>query len=138
MKRTDDGEPFRAIIADAIGALSQSRLSTANIYLDTRVRKEGELIGPGFQSIRTRRPCFVVFVDEHPRANFGHCCRYRFYDAKSQRFLLETPAAFPPYVDDVPETFVAIHEPVRPMIGRQEIEFYANHTQRGLRPGQRR
>jgi hypothetical protein len=134
MKCTDEGTPFRAIIADAIGALSKSRRNTTNIYLDTRVRKAGEAIGPEFQNIKTRQPCFVVFVDEHPRANFGHCCRYRFYGAKNQRFLLETPAAFPPYVDFAPETLIAIHQPVQPVIGREEIEFYAKRTQREPRP----
>jgi hypothetical protein len=139
MKCTDAGEqPFRAIIADAIGALSRSRRSTTNIYLDTRVRERGELIGPEFQNIKTRQPCIVVFVDDHPRANFGHCCRYRLYDAKSQRFLLETPAAFPPYVDDVPETFIAIHKPVQPVTGSEEIQFYAKRTKRELRPRQAR
>lgn len=134
MRYTDEVTPFRAIIADAIGALSKSRRNTTNIYLDTKVRKAGEPIGPEFQNIKARQPCLVVFVDDHPRANFGHCCSYRLYEEKSQRFLLETPAAFPPYVDDVPKTFIAIHEPVQPVIGRQEIEFYGKRTQRQPRP----
>ena len=138
MKCTDEGKPFRAIIADAIGALSRSRRNTTNIYLDTRVRDAGEPIGPEFQNIKARQPCIVVFVDEHPRANFGHCCRYRFYDARNQRFLHETPAAFPPYVDDAPNTLIAIHEPVQPVTGRQEIQFYAKRTQREPRPRQER
>lgn len=110
-------EAFHSVIKDAVGSLSESRSRTANVYLDTRALEKDEPVGPTFQDIRTRQRCLVVFVDEHPRANFGHDCRYRFYDAKSHRFLYETPAAFPPYVDFIPKTFVAIHTAVKPVLG---------------------
>jgi hypothetical protein len=120
MKSKDDPEAFRSVIADAIGSLSESRSRTTNLYLDTRAFERDELVGPTFQDIRTRQRCLVVFVDEHPRANFGHSCRYRFYDAKNHRFLYETPAAFPPYVDFIPKTFFAIHKAVEPVLGSYE------------------
>ena len=117
--RSNDPEAFRSIAEHAVGSLSRSRRLTANVYLDTRERERDELVGPTFQDIRTRQRCLVVFVDEHPRANFGHACRYRFYDAKTHRFLYETPAAFPPYVDFIPKTLVAVHRAVEPVLGSQ-------------------
>jgi len=105
-------ERFEKIIANAIHALTPSERSSVNVYLDIRPYRAGALVGPSLQSIRTRRPSIVVFVDQEPLANFSHKCRYRFYDPWSQRFLYETPAQFPPYVDRVPATYAAIHEPV--------------------------
>ena len=123
--RTKDARAFRSVIEHAIGSLSESRSRTANVYLDTRARERDEWVGPTFQDIRTRQRCLVVFVDEYPTANFGHDCRYRFYDAKTQRFLYETPAAFPPYVDFIPQTFIAIHKAVEPVLGS-----YVRHSDR--------
>ena len=127
MEQKERIEAFQRVIADAVGALRRSRRRSTNLYLDTRVYKEGVLIGPSIQNIRTERSCVVVFVDDNPRANFAHDCRYRFYDAESQRFLSETPAQFPPYVDWIPKTYVAIHEPIQPLIRK-----------RGSRHGQRK
>ena len=107
MEREVHTEAFKKVIADAIGALPRACRRSTNLYLDTRAYKEGVLIGPAIQNIRTKRPCFIVLVDMNPLANFGHDCRYRFYDARSQRFLYETPAQFPPYVDWIPKTYVA-------------------------------
>src|SRR5262245_35660788 len=82
---------FRSIIDNAKSSLSRPGNLTTNLYLDTRVFERGELVGPTFQDIRARQRSLVVFVDEHPKANFGHWCRYRFYDAKSHRFRYEVP-----------------------------------------------
>jgi hypothetical protein len=114
--RTVPTEKFQKIITDAIKTLPKSRQCSTNLYLNTSVYEEGALVGPLVQDIRTRRPSIVVFVDPEPLGNFSHKCRYRFYDPESQRFLYDTAAEFPPYVDRVPETYVAIHEPVRPLV----------------------
>lgn len=106
-------ERFRKIIRDAVGSLSQRRRRSTNLYLDTRAYGGTRAVGPPVQKIETRGRCFVVFVDDEPRANFAHSCRYRFYEAGSQRFMYETRAQFPPYVNYVPRTYLAIYKPVR-------------------------
>jgi hypothetical protein len=111
---------FRKIIANAIEALPKSRRCSINLYLDTRAHEEGALIGPSVQNIRAKSSSIVVFVDQEPLANFSHKCRYRFYDPRSQRFLYDTAAQFPPYVDRVPDTYVAVHEPIRPLVRGRE------------------
>jgi hypothetical protein len=113
-------QKFRKIIANAIGSLSQRRRRSTNLYLDTRAYRGAMLVGPPVQKITTRGPCLIVFVDDEPRANFAHRCRYRFYDVRSQRFLYETHAEFPPYVDWIPRTYVAIYEPIRPVTRDEE------------------
>jgi hypothetical protein len=75
-------------------------------------------VGPAVQRIRAKRNCIVVFADDNPFANFGHNCRYFFYDAKSQAFLGETPARFPPYVDWIPLEYELIHSAARPRVHR--------------------
>jgi hypothetical protein len=114
MVREARPEGFEKIIADAIDSVPPARRRSTNLYLNTQVYEAGVLIGPAIQKIRTSRPSILVFVDEHPRANFGHDCRYRFYDAETQRFFEEKAARFPPYVDRIASTYVAIHEPVGP------------------------
>jgi hypothetical protein len=106
-------EPFEKIIRNALGSLSQRRRRSTNLYLDTRAYRSSLAVGPPMQRIRTRKPCFVVFVDDEPRANFAHPCRYRFYDVRTHRFMYEERAQFPPYVNFVPRTYLPIHEPVR-------------------------
>jgi hypothetical protein len=105
--------PFRKIINDALLALSPERRRTTNLYLDTVPHMKDEFIGPAFQDIRAPQRCLLVFADDDPMANFGHPCRYRFYDEKTQRFLQEVPARFPPYLSFVPNSFRAFYEPVR-------------------------
>jgi hypothetical protein len=104
----------RDIINDALKALSRERRRTTNLYLETVPWMKNSLIGPDFQNIRARQPSILVFADDDPMANFGHRCRYRFYDAKTHAFLYEVAAQFPPYLDFVPATYKVFHEPVRP------------------------
>lgn len=106
-------ERYEKIIRNAIGSLPKQLRGSTNLYLDTRAYRSGAMVGPPVQNIRTKGHYLVVFVDDDPRANFSHPCRYRFYDARSHRFIYETPAQFPPYVNFVPRTYLAVHEPVR-------------------------
>lgn len=111
-------ERFGKIIRNAIGSLSARRSRSTKLYLDTEAYLSGAVVGPPVQKIKTKGPCLVVFVDDEPRANFAHACRYRFYDARSQRFMYEMRAQFPPYVNYVPRTYHAIYEPVPGHDGR--------------------
>lgn len=114
-------EKYRKIIRDAIAALPRSQRHSANLYLDTRAHKEGAPVGPVPQRIKAKQAALVVFVDENPRANFAHECRYRFYDPRSHRFLYQTRAQFPPWVNYVPKTYWAIYEPVKPETRDAEV-----------------
>jgi hypothetical protein len=102
---------FTKIIRDAKGSLSKRRSRSTKLYLDVQGYRPGITVGPPVQRIKTKEACFVVFVDDEPRANFSHPCRYRFYDARSQKFIRETRAQFPPYVNFVPRTYLVIHDP---------------------------
>ena len=104
---------YRDIINDALNAPPSKRRRTTNLYLDTVPHAQGSFIGPEFQEIRARQRCLLVFADDDPLANFGHPCRYRFYDEKTHAFLYEVAARFPPYLRAVPSTFRVFHEAVR-------------------------
>ena len=104
---------YRDIISDALKALSRERRRTTNLYLETVPYMRGSVIGPKFQRIRARQRSFLVFMDDDPMANFGHRCRYRFYDEETHTFLYEIAAQFPPHLQSVPTTFKVFHEPVR-------------------------
>lgn len=113
-------EKFQKIITNAIEALSKSQRCSTNLYLNMSVYKEGVLVGPSVQDIRTERPSIIVFVDQEPLGLFSHKCRYRFYDPRSQKFMYDAAAQFPPYVDRVPKTYVAIHQPVGRLVRKPE------------------
>jgi hypothetical protein len=102
----------RRIQEDAFRALPGIKLESTNLYIDLEIRSKGQHIGPDFDEIVAERETVVVFVDEEPRANFAHPCRYRLYDAKSAELYRETPARFPPYAKKVPETLRGFHLPV--------------------------
>lgn len=104
---------YRDIINDALNAAPSERRRTTNLYLDTAPHPKGSFIGPEFQQIRAPQRCLLVFADDDPLANFGHPCRYRFYDEKTHAFLYEVAARFPPYLRFVPSTFRLFHESVR-------------------------
>jgi hypothetical protein len=105
---------YRRIVADA----SRARLESTRMFLDTTPHPQGALVGPAPQNIRAKHTALVVFIDENPRANFAHECRYRYYDPETQRFLYEERAQFPPWVNYVPKNYVPIDDPATP--GRGE------------------
>lgn len=97
MVRGDWTKGFRDIIDNAVGVLTAEQRTTTDLYLDRVPYAKGAWIGPRVQGLRAKKRCLVVFVDEDPRANFGHDCRYRLYDASSHKWLYEERARFPPY-----------------------------------------
>jgi hypothetical protein len=116
----DDREPFPANTTAAIRdraflAVSPERLGHVNLYLDQRVLRAGEQLGPAFQDLRAPRPSVLVFADDEPRANFGHPCRYLLFDPESGELHAELPARFPPWGARIPDSLDAFHQPVRPV-----------------------
>src|SRR5690349_6881650 len=63
----DDREMFGAIRDRAFLAVSPERLGHVNLYLDQRVLRAGEQLGPAFQDLRAPRPSVLVFADDEPR-----------------------------------------------------------------------
>ena len=116
MQHNDLELVLSAIKAHAVGALGE-RSRTTNLYLDEQPRNAGDVFGPAFQGLRAPQPCFVVFADDEPLANFGHACRYFCYDSRSGQFLREYSARFPPYTGRIPATLRTLHAPVTPLPG---------------------
>ncbi len=104
---------FDAVRDHAFSTLSFRQRTATNLYLDSRVHKAGEMIGPRRQQITARRPSILVFADDDPMANFAHECRYLLYDAKSGELDRIVPAVFPPFVKAPPRTLQAFHQPVQ-------------------------
>jgi Peptidase C13 family len=103
---------IRRIQEHTFRSLPGASLDSTNLHVDVEIREAGKPIGPEFDKIVADRPTIVVFVDEEPRANFAHRCRYRLYDAKSAELYRDTPARFPPFVRKVPDTLRGFHLPV--------------------------
>ena len=93
---TDVSTPLDAVRSHAFSTLSSRQRIATNLYVDTRIFKQGEFVGPRRQAISVRRPSLLVFADDDPRANFAHECRYFLYDAASGALDRIVPAAFPP------------------------------------------
>lgn len=120
--------PFDAVRDHAFSLLSSHQRTGTNLYLDTRIYKAGEIIGPRRQEIAARRPSILVFADDDPMANFAHECRYLLYDATSGELDRIVPAAFPPFVKAPPATLRPFHEPVQfvkePGLYRPKVPFF--------------
>lgn len=104
---------FDRIREHAFNSLSFRQQETTNLYLEQKVYKKGQLIGPAFQKITARKTSVLVFADDHPSANFGHDCRYLLYDAENGDLHSEVPARFPPWLKAPSETLRPFHQPVR-------------------------
>ncbi|PWT86705.1 MAG: hypothetical protein C5B58_00970 [Acidobacteria bacterium] len=105
-------ERFDMVKNDAFSMLSAGQRRATNLYIDRRVYKTGELIGPRRQQIKAGRPSILVFADDDPMANFAHECRYLLYDAESQQLDRVVAAAFPPFGKTPPKTLEPFHQPV--------------------------
>lgn len=88
------------------------RRMTTNLYILDEVRTHEDVIRARHQVINITKPTAVVFVDEEPKANWAHKCRYMLYDAESGRLYREIKAGFPPFLVNPPETYKAFHTPV--------------------------
>lgn len=114
MAITPERPELQRISAHAVERLSYQHRYTTNLYLDERVHEANAPVGPRFQKIVAPRRCRLVFADHAPQANFGHACRYLFYDAGNGEFIRDVPARFPPVADAREKpTLRAIHEPVQ-------------------------
>lgn len=104
---------FERVQAQALDELSFSQLKGTNLHIDRRVIPAGETIGPKQLKVVAEQPSVLVWVDEEPRANFGHDCRYLLYSAESGGLTKTVSAQLPPFGAKPPETLVAFHQPVQ-------------------------
>lgn len=108
----NESEIIARIQADAFSSLNWRARHGTNLYLDSKVYKTGERLGPAFQKIKTPKPGILVFADDNPLANFGHDCRYLLYDPKTGKRHSEIHARFPPFGKERPPSMRAFHEPI--------------------------
>jgi hypothetical protein len=100
------------IRAHAYRHIAERQQTNTNLALVNRVYKAGDHIGPKHQQIYVDRPTAVVFADDEPLANFGHPCRYLFYDPESGEFVTEVAARFPPNVRNTNDNVTPFFSPV--------------------------
>jgi hypothetical protein len=107
------GNRFDVVKDHAFSMLSVRERTSTNLYVDRRVYKRGEPIGPRRQNIVAGRASVLVFADDDPMANFAHRCRYLLYSSETGELDRVVPAAFPPFVKAPPRTLEAFHRPVQ-------------------------
>lgn len=106
-------DPFGRIQDQAMRLLSPARAGSTNLFLQRGVLKRGAVVSSHRRRIPIRRESVMVFVDDHPTANWSHACRYQFYDPKTAELHTEVQAEFPPYMaTSPPKTYEAFHEPI--------------------------
>lgn len=87
--------------------LSQDEIRRSLIFWDRRMLKKHQSVGPAAPSVVAPFDCTVVFADLAPNANWSHPARYIFIDPDTGRCAIEA-AAFPPYLDDPPQTYLLL------------------------------
>jgi hypothetical protein len=119
LRTPGSGDVFAAIKSRAVEQLSWTAARTSNLHIETRVLKRGERVLAYKQPIKIETETIMVFADDAPRYNWAHPCRYLLHDAKTGELYREVKAQFPPYMAEVPNTFLPFHEPVR--IPKEEL-----------------
>lgn len=104
---------LNVIQRDAFSRLSARQRETTNLYIDEKVYAAGETIGNSVQRIKVDTPSMLVFADDHPRANFGHDCRYLLYHPENGNLQREIQARFPPSNARADRKLTVFNEPVK-------------------------
>ena len=106
-------DPFLRIQDQAIRRLSPTRTGSTNLYIQRTVLKRGAALYSHRRKLPIRRESVMVFVDDHPTANWSHPCRFQFYDPKTSELHTEVLAEFPPFLEQgAPKTYEPFHEPL--------------------------
>jgi hypothetical protein len=83
-------------------SLSPEQIERSFIYWDRQVRKEGEQIKIGPQTVAMPFDGMVIFVDLAPRFNWAHPCLYLLVNGKDLSTEI-VKASFPLYSGEFPE-----------------------------------
>jgi hypothetical protein len=121
MKEDDQGERSVSVserLLDDIKHHAFERMSDVqarktNLYAERRLMRRGEIVPAGHREITVPRDSVMIFRDEAPLLNWGHPCRYLFFDAESAELLEEHEAEFPPDLVNESPTLEMFHEAVR-------------------------
>lgn len=87
----------------ALKELSDQERRGAAVYLDEVVLAAGGALEVDRKEIPIRRASAVVFVDQDPRANWGHASRYLVIGLEDGS-VQSIDSQFPPFLRSVPKT----------------------------------
>ena len=103
---------LRHIQDNAIERFSMKRRMTTNMYVLDEIQTHENVIRARHQEINITKPTAVVFVDDEPKDNWSHKCRYLLYNAETGQLYREVKAGFPHYLVHPPDNYKAFHTPV--------------------------
>lgn len=105
-------EIIQKIKNDAVERLKKEGTTASNLFIDERIINAGDKIIAGTDEIAVYQDTIMVFVDDDPEYNWSHPCRYFLYDALKGGFLKQVDAGFPPYMFDIPATYLPFYKQV--------------------------
>jgi hypothetical protein len=97
------------IASIVIGALEPAERAGSVAYLCVTPFAAGQALAVPVQPVVIDRDCYVAFVDAHPRANWGHDCRYLLIDARTGE-VTSHPRRFPAFTA-ADERWRVVHRP---------------------------
>jgi hypothetical protein len=84
--------------------------NNAVFYIDESIYPKGTEFTIGTNRYQMPSDTIMVFVDEEPGKNWGHNCRYLFFDVNSGQ-VTGVREQFPPSLTKIPQTFKVIWKP---------------------------
>jgi hypothetical protein len=109
----ETGSAFSRIQDQAVRRLPAGRVQSTNLFIQRETLKRGQTVLSHRRAIPVPSDSVMVFVDDHPTANWAHPCRFQFYEPKTAELKSEVQAVFPPYLSErPPKSYQAFHEPV--------------------------
>lgn len=109
-----DAALLQHIQSRALSRIGRTGAEQFDLYANTELLLAGHTIQAQHQQIELVQDTVMVFVDEHPRLNWGHPCRYLLFSPQDAGVYAEVPAAFPPYLGDEPDSYVLFQRAVVP------------------------
>jgi hypothetical protein len=92
------------ILARLKPLIPQERQAEAVVYLDTRIKADGDLIQLGKRQVAMPFRGYFIFVDLLPIANWGHPALGVFLSETGDQ-VTSVPTNFPPFFGDPPATY---------------------------------
>lgn len=96
----------------AFDALPRAATARTHLALSPVVYPKGHVFDLVDDRLVVPRESALVFVDELPGANWGHPCRYQFFDPSSGELVREQRALFPPDLTSGVPRLEAFHTPL--------------------------
>lgn len=105
-------EAATAIKTAAFTALGTQASGSTHLAIAPGVLAAGTVLRAVDRQITLRHDAALVFVDGMPQANWGHPCRYQFFDAASHALVQDEPALFPPDINHPELGMEIFHAPL--------------------------